>query len=398
MSRLRALLAVALPPAVALAMACLPACSGDDTIHDGGHDGGNDDPLGFDPERGGTWDGSACAAPTALDPGTLRCGADPDAARFALAVCGDLDTPNTLDVEARAGGAALAVDGDASTSSPLHVAGPMTVTGYLDADNTQDIDGPLQVGGDWSTSSPVHVTGDVFLGGALQATNTVTIGGTLHVPVAPDAQSLDAGSVSVGPVSVAPPLACAAAPDVAALVDAWLDQEWPGEDGTPWPNGNLVHDALANVRGPTELTLGCGRYRFSSIGAHNTLTLRIVGPTVLVVDGDVRVASPMRVVVEGDATLDMAIAGSLQIDNTLDVGNPARPEATWLAVAGEVRVASPFELDGWLLASRAAVRGDNTIDVHGAAYVGPLRVASPMVVDPALSFDGAGCVAPLASD
>ena len=119
----------------------------------------------------------------------------------------------------------------------------------------------------------------------------------------------------------------------------------------------------------------------------------MVGPTVLVVEGDVKVASPVRILVEHDATLDMAIGGSLQIDNTLDVGDPTRPEATWLAVAGEVRVASPFEIDGWLLAPRGALRGDNTVDVHGAAYVGPLRVASPMVVDPSLSFDPAGCLA-----
>jgi hypothetical protein len=289
----------------------------------------------------------------------------------------------------------VAVDGDARTSSPLHVAGAMTVSGHVDADNTQEIDGPLQVGGDWSTSSPVHVAGDVFLGGALLATNTVTIDGTLHVPVAPDTQALDAGDVSVGPVSVAPALACGDAPALGSMLQAWLDDHaFDDASAGTWDMGGLDVDDLADVRGPTEITLGCGRYRFSSIGAHNTLALRVTGPTVLVIEGDVRVASPMRITVEDGARLDMLIGGSLQIDNTLDVGDPARPEATWLAVGGAVRVASPFELHGWLLAPTGELRGDNTVDVHGAAFVGLLRVASPMRVDPALSTSGDGCVVP----
>lgn len=237
----------------------------------------------------------------------------------------------------------------ASGAAPLGLA----VCGDLVGDNTVTVDGTLAVSGDWTVRSPARVRDDVYLGGVLDATNTVDVGATRREPM----------------------LACAEAVDVAALA-ARTDE--------------AASTNLEAVTSPTSVQLGCGTYRFSRIGVDNTLTLRVEGRVVMVVEGDVRIAAPMRVELATDAELDLVVGGRLAADNTLTVEGGS----AWVAVAGEVRVASPVSIQGWLVAPRGSVAGDNTLTIDGAAFTGAMRVASPLVVVQRGGVDGRGCVGP----
>jgi len=353
------------------------ACGGDSSAAD------SDDSPRVDPfERGGVHDLSACAA--APEPAiSAACAAEPTAVPYALAVCGALRGDNTLTVERTSASeydAVLAVDGTSTTSAPLVVRGSFTSFGAIDARNTLTIDGSLSTAGSLTTSAPVQVAGDVSVASSIDLRNSLSVGGTLRAPEGSDVSNV-AGETALGPVVVDRALACESAANVAALVAA-QGREPLDED----------HDRRAvRISQPTDLTLGCGRYRFDSLEVDNTLRLRVTGPTMIVVAGNVRIASPMVVTLEPGGSLEWLVGGRLDLDNTLELGSPGREQATWLAVAGDVRIASPFRLWGRLFAPRSSISGDNTFDLHGGAYVGALRVAAPMQVEPSAPVDLRGC-------
>jgi cytoskeletal protein CcmA (bactofilin family) len=280
----------------------------------------------------------------------------------AAAVCGGLVVDNTLTV--RAG--SLIVGGDSRIASPLRVEnGSFIGIGGIEGDNTEDVDGDLSTASNWMVTGPAHVGGNATVGGRLDARNSVRIDGVLRV--ASDVSSgVEATTIMNDVRDVPAPLSCEGAPDVVAIADAAAQRPGVADEG----------ETLAAVSEPTHLTLGCGTYRFDSWGVDNDLTLRVEGKTVIVVDGDMRIASPTHVVVAPGGSLDFVVTGGLQIENTLSIdGAP-----TWLAVAGDVKIASPTRLTGWLVAPKSEVLADNTLDVDGALLVGSLRVASPVTV------------------
>ena len=335
------------------------------------------------PAIGAPWTGNVNATQcttTTADVPMLRCLAASGSASLATAVCGDLAADNTLTV------GPLAVAGHSRTGAPLHVAGSFTSLGGADATNTEDITGDLLANADVTVSSPMHVGGLASIRGALAAKNTVSITGALHLGQPLDAnaaKNVTASSIATDAAVTASPLDCAHAPDLAALLaGAAIDEG----------------DALASVTEPTTLTVGCGRYALSTVAVNNTLDLHIDGHTVMLVKGDFHIAAPMHITIAAGGSLDLLVGGSLFIDNTLAIaqsgGLTGTASGAWVAVGGEVHVAAPLTLDGWLLAPKGALGVDNTVSLAGAAYVGALRVASPMNVTPGPSFDGAGCVLP----
>jgi cytoskeletal protein CcmA (bactofilin family) len=304
---------------------------------------------------------------------------------MALAVCGDLAAENTLTLDPRtaagADGAALVVSGRTRVGSPLRVGGAFTSVTGIEGDNTEDIAGALRTNGDWRVGSPAKVGGDATVGGLLTANNTVEVTGTLRVASSTGSAKVTSGQRIDGPVSVASPIDCAGAPDIAALVRAGGD-----------PNVGHVHptpiDALADVREKTTASIGCDRYRFSQIVAQGELVLRVEGNAVIVVDGDVRIKAPTRIELAPNATLDLAIGGALEIENTFSIsGGPA-----WVGVKQRVRVGSPTEISGWLIAPTAAIAVENTLTLTGGAFLGPVRVGSPVVVKQGGSVAADGCV------
>ena len=75
------------------------------------------------------------------------------------------------------------------------------------------------------------------------------------------------------------PLACDRAPDIDAIRTALASDV-------------DLADGLASISSPTDLTVGCARYRASSIRASNTLTLHIEGDTSLRVGSPVKIRCP----------------------------------------------------------------------------------------------------------
>lgn len=326
----------------------------------------------------------------------VRCAsddADDGAVLFALAVCGDLAADNTLTLQPRGGRApaSLAVQGRTRIASPLRVAGSFTSLLGIDAHNTVEVDGNVATSGDYRVSAPARIAGDALVGGVLEAQNTVSVGGVLRANDVVGPGAVEATSTSPGPAQVAPPLECANAPDVPALVRAaWGPGGAPVEPGAiGGPGFPIPEDAWRSIREPTRATLGCDLYRFGGVEVNNELTLRIEGHTVIVVDGGLRVAAPTRVEVAPGGSLVLLVGGSLEVDNTLEiVGGGAR---SWIGVGQRVRIASPTRLEGWLVAPRANLDADNTLELTGAAMVHDLRVASPLVVRPGVHVSRSGC-------
>ena len=342
--------------------------------------GGNDDGDG---SPGGHIDASRCGD---VDPSPERprCVAPSGSPRVAVGLCGDLDADNTLTVETRASDDVsifLAVDGSSRTASPIRVGGDWEAAGGLTSTNTSEVGGTLRVGADWAVSSPAHVAGDAFVVGSLAASNTVSIDGALHVSSSSNLDNVTAGQVVEEQVAFPSTLDCADAPDVKALVDGAVGRD----------DGGLSRHALENVTIPTDLTLGCGTYVLSSLEANNTLAIHVVGPTVLVVQGDFHVASPVSIDVDDDATLDLAIGGSLAIDNTLSIRALGDPSSVWVGVDAGIRVAAPFDLDGYLVAPDANLDANNTFDLEGSMLVRSLHVASPVVVHDGAWLSPDGC-------
>lgn len=335
--------------------------------------------------NGGNVNASQCTTSTATVP-LLRCVAASGSAAIATGVCGDFQADNTLTLATRPNGALLAVTGHSRTGSPLHVGGSFVSLGGIEATNTEDLDGSLFANGDVKVSSPMTVGGDATIAGALDASNKVSIKGALHLssPLSDNStQNVSASSIENDAVATASPLDCAHAPDPAALVSTLGIDEG---------------DSLANVTSPTTVSLGCGTYSLSAVAINNTLDLHVDGHTVMVVEGDFHVASPFHVTIAAGASLDLLVGGSLLVDNTFDVtqtgGLTDAQSGAWVGVGGQVHVAAPFTLDGWLLAPKGALGVDNTVALTGAAYVGSLRVSSPVNVAAGPSFDAVGCVLP----
>ncbi len=341
--------------------------------------GTSGDAIAEDPWQGDV-DLRGCSAPQARF--SARCTANDGEAGFALAICGDLSADNTLTIEAhdRVGDFALAVNGASRTASPLHVAG-FSSFGGIQSDNTEDITGTLRTNGALTVASPVSVGGDAYVGGILTANNTLSVSGALHASSSPSLERVTAGSVNIQPTTVEAPVNCADRPDIAKLIDDARDQAVVG------PRDH--REALAAVKKPLTLHLGCGTYRFSSIQADNTLTVAIDGDTTVIVEGSLRVAAPVRFVVADGASFDLLIGGSIEADNTFSVESADR--RAWVGVNGGVRVASPMSIDGFLIAPNADVAGDNTLQIRGAAYVAALRVAAPLVVGSGPSLNARGC-------
>jgi hypothetical protein len=290
---------------------------------------------------------------------------------LSLASCSERSGPQWFGVDGFSGNVELQACGAGASDPTLDrcaLTAPSTIAavcGDLDERNTLTLStGSLAVAGDWIVDSPAHVGGDVVVGGTLNASNTVTVDGALHA-TGGDPKYVTAGTVTSSDAQVDDPLACDGAPPVGGAV---ANAEALGE--------NDLGDALLAHSQPADVSLGCARYRFSSLGIDNQLTFHVTGQTMIVVDGDVRISSPMQVELEPGATLDFLIGGALQIDNTLSFSGGS----TWLAVGGEIGVGAPLRLTGFLYAPESQLSVNNTLDVNGSLLVGSMTIASPVTV------------------
>jgi hypothetical protein len=340
----------------------------------------------FGGERGGSFDASNCSASPRPAPRRLACLADANSPRLAVGICGNLTADNTLMLDAGNAARNLDVSGTSHTTSPLHVAGSFVSLTSLSSDNTEDITADISTAGVLTVTAPVHVGGNAFVGQSVQATNTLDIKGILHVGTAVDMTNVHASSFDVGPVPIADPLDCADATDVISIVGNEFVSSVDGQD--------LGRDSLTKVSAPSQLTLGCGTYDFTSIETDNTLDIEINGPTVMFVRDDFHVASPTTIHVANGATFDLAIGGSLRVDNTLSITSDSPDDSVWIGVGADVHVAAPVTLSGELFAPKGTLESDNTVDIAGSLFVGSMHVASPIGVHFGTDVDPRGCMNP----
>ena len=307
------------------------------------------------------------------EPELVRCG-DAGTVSNAVTVCGALVADDAMSVKS----GSLVVGGDSRITASVRVRhGSFASFGGIEGDGTEDVDGDVTTSSNWVVGAPAQVGGDAFVGGRIDAHEPLRVDGTLHV-AGPVSGTVHASRTTSTGLDGRKGLSCAGAPDVQGIADAVERKGATDED-----------EALASVSRRTDMTLGCGRYRFASLGVRAPLSLHVEGNVVIVVDGDARVEAPMHVDVRPGASLDVVIRGSLDIDDTLSIeGAP-----TWLGVGGDVRMASPTSFAGWFFAPRGQVEMNAPFDVSGALYVGSLTAESPVTVDGSASALDA-CPAP----
>jgi hypothetical protein len=221
---------------------------------------------------------------------------------------------------------------------------------------------------DWSVSSPAHVYGDATVAGALHHENSVMIDGLLTTTSESGSGSLQTSRILVANTWVPTPLSCDEAPNARAFV----------ADATAHVDAHaafsLAADALSDVKQPTDVTLGCGRYVLSSLEANNALNIHVVGPTVLVIQGRMHIAAPTVFDIAEGGSLELIIEGALEVDNPLSLG-PSTVE-----VGGDIRIRAPTKLEGMLIAPTSSLWCDNTLEVVGGMYVGSARIAAPLTI------------------
>jgi hypothetical protein len=333
-------------------------------------------------------DGGVRAAGSSCDPSRFAAGtvAVPEPT-FSLCACEDIDARNTITSHGASPGFGARADdvgADAGwiSSSPVDIAGVVTIGGSLRADNTLAVDG-LRVDDMLSGSSDVHVRGDAAVGGMEFPRERVTVDGTLTVPDdAALAGLVAAGELVRAEVEVAAPCECDGDDDDDTELLAFAD--FDGDVPEP--------DALIGLSEPTTLYFGCADYGFSAIQAANNLTLVIVGHTRMWIDEDVEVAGPFAIEIEEGASLELFVGGRFVPTNTVTMGRADDPEALTVWVGEHVQLASPWQLHGSLYAPDAEVIVSNTLELRGAIFGRRFELSSPVTLLDGPRFTGDACV------
>ena len=346
--------------AVSALLLVLPACS------DGAGDlagapalGAADDEIGIDVSSSDHVDLAQCGTESKA-PDLVRCG-DARALSNAATVCGALVANDALTVKS----GPVVVGGDSRITGFIQVeGGSFTSYGGIEGDGRETIDGDLTTSSNWVVGAPAVIGGQAFVGGRLEAQSPVVIGGTLHV-AGPVSGSVRSARTTKTGSDEPRAFSCAGAPQVQAIADATERLGVLDED-----------EALADVSHPKQMTLGCGRYRFASFDVGAPLSVRIAGNAVIIVDGDVKIAAPTHFDVVPGASLDVVVRGALSVEDTLSFYGGS----TWLAAGGDIRVASPLRLAGFIVAPAGAIAESARLDVNGALYAGALTAESPVTV------------------
>ena len=314
-------------------------------------------------------------------------GGDPQAAtQFfgqGLCACGSTALGGSLTVDgfdsrdgpyvSATGGGSVGTNLRFDTNSQADVAGDLIVGGDLQAGfEAMQIGGSLTVGGTVAVDGNLSVGGDADVAGTLRAGN-LSVGGRLTQPAG--ASRSVGGTVSVGStreanVNVDAPCVC---PQAAPVV----------ESRVAVVTSTAVNDplALAEVSGTVSRELACGVYAYDTIAGGGALTLRLAGPTVIVVDGDVSIER-LDIELSAGAQVDIFVDGGWRTGPSSRIGDPARPNATRLYVAstGTINLGANTELYAQLWGPDAEVVVSGRLEVHGSLLIRRLTGAGPFVI------------------
>lgn len=282
----------------------------------------------------------------------------------ALCACGTTSVTGGLETETFHGDAAAHV----RVGGPLLLSGQ---SGEIDGDlvigdggasviesDDGTVAGNLLAAGELGVQGTLSVAQDATLGTPLFGEGTVAVAGDLSSPLpqivtASSATLVVDGETRTAPLSPAPVCACGDdALDIAGFVAAIGDDHDNAEaDFDPTSLLELSPDAT--------VSLPEGRLWALAVNAAGDLTLEVKGKTTLMVPGDLRVSGTLRAKLGKKGELTIFVAGSASLAGPPSLGEPMRPGAARLYVAGPMVV-------GGLPAEREAPEKD------GKQWVGNL--------------------------
>ncbi|HXI55226.1 MAG TPA: hypothetical protein VNO55_04165 [Polyangia bacterium] len=332
----------------------------------------------------------ALFVPTAPGSGTVRCIATiaDRAFRYALCSCSDLGWTAPLSSDsfdpktgARGNQGWVGVNGYVGAMQPFHIAGSLSVAGQPPGmpglstiGQPSDVAGDLRVGGGVAGQNTLTVGGDLFSTGDV-VESAMTVGGAIHLPAGAQVVGANATKGTVREaVTVDAPCDCATPViNIASVVAALKQSNVNAVVGLP-------PDALATLVGQQVVDLPCGHYAFSRLGGGGA-TLRLGGPAVVAVGGDVSLTGTLAVELGPDASLDLFVAGNVDLGGITAFGDVSAPARVRLYVAGRlvslpagqgvgasiyapaatVTVASGAELSGALTGKQIVLLGGVTV-------------------------------------
>lgn len=278
---------------------------------------------------------------------------------------GDDDDPGS-------GGAPVGINGDYLPSAGFtDVGGSMAVTGlagltfigYLKVAGDLRLAADALVPGYTQVGRDAWLAGD-FAGGPLSVARDLRYSGEIFaLPLAVT------GQTNAERVALDPPCPCGDILDVPGLIG-----------NTRRDNDNalvgLDPGELRQVVGSVSRTLPCGRYYVDEISGIGEIEVVITGRVVLAVGGPVAAAGNLQFRLEGDAELDLFIAGDLGLVGNARFGDPARPAASRIYVAGasDIALVGASDFVGNLYAPNATVTAPGYLRAHGSIFARSLQV------------------------
>lgn len=316
---------------------------------------------------------------------------------FAICACDNLTFNNALRTESidsrqdaglTSAGASVGVNGTFGANNVVDVSGSLWSKGNATASN-----GALEISFDWISGGNISSAGgsvarDVRLAGSLSTSGSgLTIGGNLRMPAGQSAPSGYAAIRQDEAVSVNAPCNCDTPVDVGSIVAA-LTQT----------NDNTTRDVSPSALSGNsfDVSLDCGRYYFDSLSSTGTATLRLRGRTVVAIAGNVTIANDFSIQLDPMAELDLFIGGNVTFNGAPSIGDPSRPFATRIYVAGtSVTSAGKLDVAANIYAPYAHLQLNNAVELRGAMFAKSFTFAGATKVtyDEAI-LDTQGCNEP----
>jgi hypothetical protein len=320
---------------------------------------------------------------------------------YALCSCGDsgilgqihTEAFDSLTGEAASGAAAVGFNGENAGHTLLAIDGSLTVaspTSTLLA--ALEVRGDLRFNGGLTVAGPLQVARDAWFGGSVAPLTVATIGRDLHHQPG----QLVEGRVAAGTggrliaeeFSIAPPCRC----EAHDLLD-WLNviDHASGENDN---DSIQLGSALAGALAGAELTLPCGAFYLDELKTLGSIQLRVTGRAALFVAGDVSSVGALRVELAPGAELDWFVGGNLDLAKATRVGDPTRPSALRIYVAGTAVSLVPREA---VAASLYAPLSDIVLlgdaDFYGSVFGHTLSALGDLFVhyDAAVQRAGESC-------
>ncbi|MEW5850625.1 MAG: hypothetical protein AB2A00_17700 [Myxococcota bacterium] len=321
--------------------------------------------------------------------------------RWGLCICEDMALASVLETDAfdsAAGpytqgtiGGAVGVNGTYRNLAVSDINGSLFTGVDLRPIGDHDFRGEVHVGGAAVAAGDIHVFHDTWVTEEIRGIRWV-IDGDLHIPAgATVSAAVDAQSVVNEPVNVAPPCGCEESEiiDIASIIASRRtdnDNEVIG----------LTPDAWESLTAEVDLTLPCGRYYVTGIGAAAAVTLHATGRTALYVDGDIRLAGVLEVELETpEAEMDIFVAGNIVAAGILRFGSSERPARVRTYVAGteDILLAGDLDFGGNLYAPRARVMAAGPMEIFGSIFARSMVEAGLVTVhyDKAVLVAGNSC-------